>query len=285
MRFATIGRAMLAATTVLALGACFDREGRNESTQDNAAVANESGNEAASEDDSSARREPDAEMLREIRSEVADYRRSLPDRGDPITTTDVELDGSELIYTQRSTVNLTSEQADRLEREVTRSVCRGNTGRWIRGGVTMVYRITDPDGDDYRISIDECPESSGDDSSERERPASRDSGSARGEEGAADPALAEELARDIEQFRSQLPQRDGPLTTYDVELQGTEIIYFQRTQANLTDESFGRFERGIGAELCRGRGTAQMIRRGGSMTYRITDSEGEVFRTTVRSCP
>ncbi len=289
MRLETIGRLMLTTGAVLALGACFEREGRDENASNNSAAGNESsGNQSAEEDDRSGRREVDPEILRQIRSDVADYQRQLPVRGDPFTTTDLALEGTELVYTQQANVNLTSEQVDRIERGLPREICRADMGRWIRGGVTVVYRITDPDGDDYRISVNECPEGSGGASGGRDDSSRRDEGSSGGSsserESGADPALAEELARDIEQFRASLPQQDGPLTTYDVELRGTEIIYFQRTRMNLNDESFGRFERGITTELCRGQGTAQMLRRGGTMTYRITDGEGEVFRTSVRRC-
>jgi len=280
MRF---DKGMVAAVAVLALAGCFERETKQGNETGNEAAGNESAEAEGEGEERRSRREADRELLRDIRADLESYRETLPQTTGPMTTTAVELDGSELIYTQRSRINLTSGQVDELEREVRRTVCRGTTGDWIRGGVVMTYRISDPDGDDYRISIDQCPEGSsgGDD---RGRSTSRGGDDGASNSGGGNSGLAEELERDVAEFRRTLPQRDGPLTTYDVDLRGTEIIYFQRTEMNLTDETFARFERSVEQGLCRGEGTAQMIRRGGVMSYRITDGEGEVFRTSISSC-
>jgi hypothetical protein len=98
-----------------------------------------------------------------------------------------------------------------------------------------------------------------------------------------DPDLEDELRADVRQYRETLPAREGPLTITDVDLDGTEIIYTGRLDANFDRAAIAEFRRTMSRDLCTGE-PGQMIRRGGSFTYNLRDEDGDEVDTTVSSC-
>ena len=99
----------------------------------------------------------------------------------------------------------------------------------------------------------------------------------------ADPELEDELRAEVRQFRETLPAREGVLTITDVDLDGTEIIYTGRVDADFNSSSIAEFRRVVSRDLCTGE-TGEVIRRGGAYTYDLRDSDGDDFETTVDSC-
>lgn len=99
----------------------------------------------------------------------------------------------------------------------------------------------------------------------------------------ADPDLEDELRAEVRQFRETLPTREGPLTITDVDLDGTEIIYTGRVDADFDSSSIAEFRRVVSRDLCTGT-TGAVIRRGGAYTYDLRDRDGDDFETTVSSC-
>ena len=73
------------------------------------------------------------------------------------------------------------------------------------------------------------------------------------------------------------------LTITDVDLDGTEIIYTGRIDADFNSSSIAEFRRVVSRDLCRG-DTGEVIRRGGAYTYDLRDNDGDDFETTVSSC-
>ena len=88
---------------------------------------------------------------------------------------------------------------------------------------------------------------------------------------------------EVRPFRETLPAREGVLTITDVDLDGTEIIYTGRVNADFNSTSIAEFRRVVSRDLCTGE-TGEVIRRGGAYTYDLRDSDGDDFETTVDSC-
>lgn len=99
----------------------------------------------------------------------------------------------------------------------------------------------------------------------------------------ADPELEDELRAEVREFRNTLPAREGVLTITDVDLDGAEIIYTGRVDADFNSSSIAEFRRVVSRDLCTGQ-TGEVIRRGGAYTYDLRDSDGDDFETTVSSC-
>ncbi len=98
-----------------------------------------------------------------------------------------------------------------------------------------------------------------------------------------DPDLEDELRAEVREFRNSLPAREGVLTITDVDLDGTEIIYTGRVDADFTSSRIAEFRRVVSRDLCTGE-TGEVIRRGGAYTYNLRDNDGDDFETTVSSC-
>lgn len=98
-----------------------------------------------------------------------------------------------------------------------------------------------------------------------------------------DPELEDQLRAEVREFRTTLPTREGVLTITDVDLDGAEIIYTGRVDADFNSSSIAEFRRVVSRDLCTGE-TGAVIRRGGAYTYDLRDSDGDDFETTVSSC-
>ena len=145
-------------------------------------------------------------------------------------------------------------------------------------------RDSDSDRDSSRAERNEdgnrSDDSRGEDSRDsRDRDSDRDSDRGRD----ADPDLADELRQEVRDFRETLPAREGVLTITDVDLDGTEIIYTGRVDADFNGSAIAEFRRVVSRDLCTGE-TGAVIRRGGSYTYDLRDEDGDDFRTTVDTC-
>lgn len=121
---------------------------------------------------------------------------------------------------------------------------------------------------------------------DRDRGRDEDRGSSRDEEARrdVDPDLEDELRQEVRAFRDSLPAREGVLTITDVDLDGTEIIYTGRLDANFSSANIAQFRRTISRDLCAERDTGDVIRRGGAYTYNLRDEDGDEFEATVSSC-
>lgn len=117
---------------------------------------------------------------------------------------------------------------------------------------------------------------------EEDRAGGGDTGSASGR--TVDPQLAREMEMAVEAIRGQLPIRQGPLSITNVEARGGELIYDMQVPADVDQAGFRRFQDELPRQACANPQARQLFERGGSYTYRLKDSEGEEFRTSVSSC-
>ena len=105
---------------------------------------------------------------------------------------------------------------------------------------------------------------------------------------AADPQLEREIAQAVEVIRPQLPLRqqtpNGVITINNIEARGAELIYHMEFPADLNEAGFQRMEEALPQQACANPQARALFDRGGSYTYRITDSGGEEFTTSIRGC-
>jgi hypothetical protein len=99
-----------------------------------------------------------------------------------------------------------------------------------------------------------------------------------------DPALAQEIAMAVQMLKDKLPLKQGEVTVTNIESQGGELIYSMELPKDLDEEKFEQFKQMLPTQACQNPQARQMFERGGSYTYRIKDSEGEEFTTSVSSC-
>ena len=106
--------------------------------------------------DEEPRREVDSELAEELRQEVRTSRETLPTTEGALTITDVDLDGTEIIYTGRVAGDINRSSLVDFRRTVSRSLCTGTTAEVIRRGGAFTYSLRDQDDEDYEVTIDSC---------------------------------------------------------------------------------------------------------------------------------
>jgi hypothetical protein len=99
-----------------------------------------------------------------------------------------------------------------------------------------------------------------------------------------DPALAQEIAMAAQMLKGEFPLKQGDVTVTNIQAQGGELIYSMQLPKDLNEEQFEQFRQMLPAYTCQNPQARQMLERGGTQTYRITDSEGEEFTASVSSC-
>ena len=114
---------------------------------------NESDRDAGRDGD---RRDADPDLADELRQEVRTFRDSLPAREGLLTITDVDLDGTEIIYTGNVDADFSGARIAEFRRAVSRDLCTGQTGEVIRRGGSYTYNLRDEDGDDFETTVDSC---------------------------------------------------------------------------------------------------------------------------------
>ena len=156
-------RTLLALAALATLTACGgsgesdsrrDRDSsRSERDRDNDSEARD-GDRGSRED--RGRRAADPDLEDELRTEVRQFRTTLPAREGVLTITDVDLDGTEIIYTGTVDADFNSSSIAEFRRVVSRDLCTGTTGEVIRRGGAYTYDLRDRDGDDFETTVDSC---------------------------------------------------------------------------------------------------------------------------------
>jgi hypothetical protein len=95
--------------------------------------------------------------------------------------------------------------------------------------------------------------------------------------------LASQLAIAAEVQRRQLPVRNGPATITAVEAVGTVLNLYITIDRDLAAGQWAAMERSMRANICQG-SSADMVRKGASVTYHMLDSAEEQRTVTVTSC-
>lgn len=103
-----------------------------------------------------------------------------------------------------------------------------------------------------------------------------------------DPKLAQEIQMVVGMIKGQLPLRqqtpEGELKVTNLEANGGEIIYTMELPNDLNEESFAKFQEQLPIRTCQNPQARTLLERGGTYTYRLTDSGGEKFNASVSSC-
>jgi len=101
---------------------------------------------------------------------------------------------------------------------------------------------------------------------------------------AVDPHLAEELRLAVEMLQPQLPLKLGPDTITNLEARGVELIFHMDVAEDVDARAFPAYQERLSREACSNPQMAGILARGGAYTYRVKDSEGEVFTAAVARC-
>lgn len=114
----------------------------------------ERGRDSAREEEMTA---DERQLSQELGEAVRELRRELPSRDGPITLTDVELDGLELVYDGRLDASFTQDQVDEFRREFRRNLCaEPDTRDTVRRGASITYNLEDNDGREFSTSLARC---------------------------------------------------------------------------------------------------------------------------------
>jgi len=99
-----------------------------------------------------------------------------------------------------------------------------------------------------------------------------------------DPQLAQEIAMAVQVLRPQLPLQQqtaqGEVKVTNLEARGGELIYTMEVPVDLNQGRMAQFQ----TQVCGNQQMRQLMERGAVYTYRIRDSGGEEFTTTISSC-
>ena len=95
--------------------------------------------------------------------------------------------------------------------------------------------------------------------------------------------LASQLAAAADVQRRQLPIRNGPATITAVEAIGTVLHLYITVDRDMAAGQWAAMERSMRANICQG-SSADMVRKGASVTYHMLDSAQEQRTVTVTSC-
>jgi ribose 5-phosphate isomerase len=69
-----------------------------------------------------------------------------------------------------------------------------------------------------------------------------------------------------------------------MEAKGTELITHMQLPVEVTDAVLAQIQQQLPVQACANPQAREMFRRGGTYTYKIKDSSGEEFSTSVSSC-
>lgn len=103
--------------------------------------------------------------------------------------------------------------------------------------------------------------------------------------GAIDPNLPEEIAMVVKMLKDKLPLRQGSATIVDMEANGAEIIHTIRVPQDLDKVTFAHFQAQLPMRTCGDSQARWAVDRGGTITYKILDKDGELFTASVMGCP
>jgi len=147
-------RLLLAITCVAALVACNSNKGNstasNSSTSGNSAAAAPDGN-------SNAGRTVDPSLAQEMSLAVNMLKPQLPLKQGPVTITDLEANGPEIIHTMEVPQDLTEETFQRFRDQLPIQACANpQMRRLLERGGTTTYKIRDSGGEEFTASVSTC---------------------------------------------------------------------------------------------------------------------------------
>ena len=139
-----------------------ERESSRADREDGNREEADRGGKGGQDRDRASRRDEDMtaderQLAQELEEAVRELRRTLPSRDGPITVTDVDLDGLEMIYTGRLDATFTQAQIDQFRREFRRGLCEAEeTAAVVRRGAAITYNLTDEEGTEFSTSLARC---------------------------------------------------------------------------------------------------------------------------------
>lgn len=99
----------------------------------------------------------DRQLNRELLSAVRQQRARLPMREGPGTITDMEVEGTQLIVTMRMDDDLGQSEWDEMAAALQRNLCNDrNSRRMIDRGASVLYQVTDADGERVNMNTSRC---------------------------------------------------------------------------------------------------------------------------------
>lgn len=104
----------------------------------------------------------------------------------------------------------------------------------------------------------------------------------------ANPQIAAQIEREVQQIQAQLPIRIDQVTNIvAVTAEGTEVVYSLRVAAPIPNPEQAQQAAQAHAQtnVCASPPAAAMVRQGVSMRYDYTDSAGTAFSSRVTTCP
>ena len=99
-----------------------------------------------------------------------------------------------------------------------------------------------------------------------------------------DSRLEQELQTAVRRQQSRLPMRDGPGTITAMEAEGNRLIVTMNVEQDFGESEWDQMAAALQRNICGDNASRQMIQRGASVIYRITDSDGERQNMTTNRC-
>ena len=89
----------------------------------------------------------------------------------------------------------------------------------------------------------------------------------------------------VTMLKDKLPLRQGGATIIAMEARGAEIIHTIRVPQDLDTATFAHFQAQLPVRTCGDPQARWAVDRGGTVTYKILDKDGEAFAASVTGCP
>jgi hypothetical protein len=149
-------RLLLAMTCMAALAAC--NSNKDSSNASNATTTTSSnGAAAAPADNAAAGRTVDPNLAQEMALAVNMLKPQLPLRQGPVTITNLEANGAEIIHTMEVPQDLTEETFQRFRDQLPVQACaNAQMRRLLERGGTTTYKIRDSGGEEFTASVSTC---------------------------------------------------------------------------------------------------------------------------------
>lgn len=154
-------RPFVALACVAALCACNSNKGNssssNSSTSGNATASNSAATTGGNTAGGTGARTPDPQLEQEIGMAVQMLKGQLPLKQGPVTVSNIEARGTELIYTMEVPNDLNEQTFQQFKDQLPVQACANPQARMMfeRGG-TYTYRLKDPDGEEFTTSVSSC---------------------------------------------------------------------------------------------------------------------------------
>lgn len=149
-------RSIAAVASIAALCAC-NNAGNNSAAKNGTAAANTSAATTTANTSGTAGGTVDPQLEQEISMAVQMLKPQLPIRQGPVTVTNIEANGGELIYTMEVPNDLNEQSFQAFQQQLPIQACANPQARQLfeRGGA-YTYILKDPDGEEFRTSVSSC---------------------------------------------------------------------------------------------------------------------------------